>query len=151
MNNKGFKERVCNVYKMIWLSSVPLKLFHRRILNTFYIQISILYYFSLVGLQRQQVHKADTLQLLLGDPEMFPGQRSYTISPASPGPSQGPLTSEMCLENFQTEALRKHPNQMANLALLTPFDAKKQQFSSELPQNNGAPHSVFKVEPIHLM
>jgi len=37
---------------------------------------------------------SDTLQLLLGDPEAFPGQKGYIIPPVSPGSAPGLLPVE---------------------------------------------------------
>lgn len=67
----------------------------------------------------------DILQFLLGDLNVVPGWRRYTIHPASSGSSQ------TCLEYPQREAFRRHPNQ--RLLQLIPLDDKEQLLYLELP------------------
>ena len=88
-----------------------------------------------------------SLQLLVGDPEGFPGQKGHIIPPASPGSALGPPPSRTCPENLQREATRRHPNQVPEPPQLTPFDAEEQRLYSELPPDGRAPHSITKTEP----
>ena len=90
---------------------------------------------------------SDTLQLLLGGPEVLPGQKGYIIPPASPRSALGPPPSG--LENLQSEATRRHPNQMSKPPQLAPFEVEEQWLYSELPLNGGAPHPISKAEPSH--
>jgi len=53
----------------------------------------------------------DTLQLLLRDPELFPGQKGYKIPPASSGPAQ--------------KATWKHPSSMPKPPQLTHLEVEK--------------------------
>jgi len=53
-----------------------------------------------------------TLQLLLGDPKTFPGQKGNKIPPASSATALG-------------SPPRRHPNQMPKPPQLTPFDAEE--------------------------
>jgi len=71
-----------------------------------------------------------TLQLLLRDPEVFPGSKGYIIPPVSSGSTSGPPPSRMRTENLQREATRRHRNQMSEPPQLTP---SMQRSSSSTP------------------
>lgn len=49
-------------------------------------------------------------QLLLSDPEAFPGQMGYVIPPESSGTDPGSPSSCTCLENFQRTASKEDPH-----------------------------------------
>jgi len=64
---------------------------------------------SEIGSRRQQVQErnldlplpSNTLQLLLGDPKAFPGQKGHIIPPTSPGSAPKPPPSGTCPKTFQ--------------------------------------------------
>lgn len=72
--------------------------------------------FSGIGLRCQQGKQAvpeiplprRTFQVILGDPEVFPGQTEFRILSLS----SGFLPSLMCQEKLQRDAMRKHLNQL---------------------------------------
>ena len=93
--------------------------------------------FSGVGSHWQQAQKvileallpSNTSQLLLGNPETFPGQMRYIIPPVSSGSAQGSPPSWSCQENIQREAPRR-------------------QLHFELPPDVRAPHPISEDEPL---
>ena len=92
---------------------------------------------------------SNTLQLLLGDPEAFPGQKRYIIPPAGSGSASASPPSRTCPENLERQAPGRHPDQMPEPPQLTPFDAEEQRLYSELPPDVWAPHLISKAEPSH--
>jgi len=105
------------------------KQYGAKVLNCFPSNHRSIYFLPLIrGGVRQQVQEgnpdiplpSDTLQLLQRDPEAFPGQKLHIIPPTCP---ESP-PSRTCPENLQTEATRRHPNQMAEPPQLIPFNAE---------------------------
>lgn len=94
---------------------------------------SIFACFSWVGSHWQRAQKVileallprNTSQLLLGDPEAFPGQMRYIIPPAGSGSAQGSPPSWPCQENIQREAPRRHPNQLPRTTSAGSFQRKE--------------------------
>lgn len=70
--------------------------------------------------------RIDTLQLLLGNPEAFPGQMRYVILPANFGSTLSPPASWTYRINLQREAPGRHPDQISEPAQLAPLDTKRQ-------------------------
>ncbi|TWW62611.1 hypothetical protein D4764_04G0012580, partial [Takifugu flavidus] len=66
--------------------------------------------------------------------------RRDIISPPSPGPAMRPPPGGTCPE---------HPSQMPEPPQLTPLDAEKQRFYSELLPDVRASHRISKAEPGH--
>ena len=89
--------------------------------------------FSGVGSHWQQAQKvileallpSNTSQLLLGNPETFPGQMRYIIPPVSSGSAPGSPPSWSCQENIQREAPRRHPNQLPRTTSAGSFQLKE--------------------------
>ncbi|XP_072554986.1 iron-sulfur cluster transfer protein NUBPL isoform X6 [Paramormyrops kingsleyae] len=92
-----------------------------------------------VGLRGQQSQQGNTdfplpghfLQLLWGNPEVFPGQPRDRVPPACPGSSPRPSPSGTCLE-----ASRRHPKQMPEPPHLAPLNAEEQRLYSEFLPND---------------
>ena len=89
--------------------------------NPAFIHPSIFVRLSEVESWRQKIQDillpSDTLQLLLGDPEAFPGQKGHIIPPASPGSAQGLLPVGLIWKNLQREVtgrlLTRCPNHLS--------------------------------------
>jgi len=91
---------------------------------------SIIFRLSKVWSWRQGVQEANpdiplpsnTLQLLMGHPKAFLGQKGYIILPASSGAALGPPPTWTCPTNLQRGAARRHPNKIPEPPQLTLFD-----------------------------
>ena len=83
-------------------------------------------------------------QLLLGEPGAFPYQSRCISPPASSESAPQSAASWSCLENFQREVCRRHPDQMPEPSQLAPFDAEEQHLcitAETVPQcTEGAGH-----------
>lgn len=117
---------------------------------------SIFACFSWVGSHWQRAQKVileallprNTSQLLLGDPEAFPGQMRYIIPPAGSGSAQGSPPSWPCQENIQREAPRRHPNQLPRTTSAGSFQRKEAAALLWAPSRCRAPHPISEAEPL---
>lgn len=69
-------------------------------------------------------------QLLLGDPNVVPGQMGDVMPPASPGHSLGLSLRWTCPEHFYWEVSCRHPEQMLKLPQPAVFNTKEQRGST---------------------
>lgn len=90
----------------------------------------------------------NTFQLLLRDPEAFPGQMGHIIPSVSSGSTVESPPSWTCPEDLQREVSRRLPNRRPKQPQLAPFNMKELRLDSELPLGVQASHSVCKaVQP----
>lgn len=86
----------------------------------------------MVSLPRQDILiPSGNLQLILGDPNAFPGQGGIPIPQANSVSAPGSPPSETSLESFQGKTPRGHPE-----PLLASSDMKEHQFFSEPAQDD---------------
>ena len=117
---------------------------------------SIFACFSWVGSHWQRAQRvileallpSNTSQLLLGDPEAFPGQMRYIIPPAGSGSAQGSPPSWSCQENIQWEAPRRHPNQLPRTTSSGFSQRKEAAALLWAPCRCWAPHLISEAEPL---